>query len=77
MKPVAQLRARARTCATRGNLNSAKQCHPGQLPRAAKPENGIVRLIGFRCERLITIAVSAPIYDALMFKKSFSPLQTF
>ena len=29
MKPVAQLRARARTCATRGNLNSAKQCHPG------------------------------------------------
>jgi hypothetical protein len=48
-----------------------------RLFRAAKPENGIVRLIGFRCKRLITIAVSASIYDALMFKKSFSPLQTF
>ena len=43
-----------------------------------KKKMGIVPINrSFRCERLITIAVSAPIYDALMFKESFSPLQTF
>ena len=50
---------------------------PANFPGRQNQKMEIVRLIGFRCERLITIAVSAPIYDALMFRKSFSPLQTF
>jgi hypothetical protein len=36
-----------------------------------------VGVMPFRCEQLITIAVSTSIYDALMFQESFSPLQTF
>jgi hypothetical protein len=56
MKPVAQLRARARTCATRGNLNSAKQCHPGLTSPGGKTRKwnrSIVRIpvqaINYRC----------------------------
>jgi hypothetical protein len=30
-----------------------------------------------RADLIITLAAIAQIYDALMFKKSFSPLQTF
>jgi hypothetical protein len=50
----------------RGNLNSAKQYHPGLTSPGGKTRKWN-RSIDRRCERLITIAVSASIYNALMW----------
>ena len=70
---------KARVAACLSATRQPQQCQtvpPGLTSPGGKTRKWN-RSIDRRCERLITIAVSASIYNALMFEKSFSPLQTF